>query len=54
VVVIDHQTLLDPNAFGRALSATGATVLFVTTALFNQYVQLIPQALKGRAFCVWR
>ncbi len=47
VVVIDHQTLLDPNAFGRALSATGATVLFVTTALFNQYVQLIPQALKG-------
>ncbi|WP_374011200.1 AMP-binding protein [Pseudomonas sp. MD195_PC81_125] len=23
VVVIDHQTLLDPNAFGRALSATG-------------------------------
>nr|WP_315438069.1 non-ribosomal peptide synthase/polyketide synthase [uncultured Pseudomonas sp.] len=46
VVVIDHQTLLDPNAFGRELSATGATVLFVTTALFNQYVQLIPQALK--------
>ncbi|PTT24776.1 non-ribosomal peptide synthase/polyketide synthase [Pseudomonas sp. HMWF021] len=47
VVVIDHQTLLDPNAFGRELSASGATVLFVTTALFNQYVQLIPQALKG-------
>ncbi|EZP30954.1 non-ribosomal peptide synthase/polyketide synthase [Pseudomonas sp. RIT288] len=47
VVVIDHQTLLDPNAFGHELSASGATVLFVTTALFNQYVQLIPQALKG-------
>jgi len=47
VVVIDHQTLLDPNAFGRELSASGATILFVTTALFNQYVQLIPQALKG-------
>jgi arthrofactin-type cyclic lipopeptide synthetase C len=47
VVIIDHQTLLDPNAFGRELSASGATVLFVTTALFNQYVQLIPQALKG-------
>ncbi|MHA3735612.1 non-ribosomal peptide synthase/polyketide synthase [Pseudomonas sp. Eth.TT006] len=47
VVVIDHSTLLDPNAFGRELSTTGATVLFVTTALFNQYVQLIPQALKG-------
>ncbi|WP_460357690.1 MULTISPECIES: non-ribosomal peptide synthase/polyketide synthase [unclassified Pseudomonas] len=47
VVVINHQTLLDPNAFGHELSASGATVLFVTTALFNQYVQLIPQALKG-------
>ncbi|WP_440974850.1 non-ribosomal peptide synthase/polyketide synthase [Pseudomonas koreensis] len=47
VVVIDHQTLLDPHAFGRELNASGATILFVTTALFNQYVQLIPQALKG-------
>ncbi|WP_082339713.1 non-ribosomal peptide synthetase, partial [Pseudomonas sp. Pf153] len=47
VVVIDHETLLDPVAFGDELSRSGATILFVTTALFNQYVQLIPQALKG-------
>jgi len=45
VQVIDHATLLDPGAFGRALQ--GVTVLFVTTALFNQYVQLIPDALAG-------
>ena len=45
VQVIDHATLLDPVAFGVALQ--GATVLFVTTALFNQYVQLIPEALAG-------
>ncbi|UXV22066.1 amino acid adenylation domain-containing protein [Pseudomonas fluorescens] len=45
VQVIDHATLLEPAAFGRALS--GATVLFVTTALFNQYVQMIPEALAG-------
>ncbi len=45
VQVVDHATLLDPVAFGRALS--GATVLFVTTALFNQYVQMIPEALAG-------
>ena len=45
VQVIDHCTLLDPVAFGRALH--GATVLFVTTALFNQYVQMIPEALAG-------
>ncbi|MDP9511284.1 amino acid adenylation domain-containing protein [Pseudomonas protegens] len=47
VLVIDHHTLLDPVRFGQALSALGATVLFVTTALFNQYVQLIPEALRG-------
>ena len=45
VLVIDHATLLDPAAFGIALA--DATVLFVTTALFNQYVQMIPQALAG-------
>ncbi len=45
VLVIDHATLLDPQAFGAELA--GATVLFVTTALFNQYVQLIPEALAG-------
>ncbi|WP_395608028.1 amino acid adenylation domain-containing protein [Pseudomonas sp. B22129] len=45
VQVIDHATLLDPVAFGAALN--GATVLFVTTALFNQYVQMIPEALAG-------
>ncbi len=45
VQVIDHATLLDPAAFGVALQ--GATVLFVTTALFNQYVQMIPDALAG-------
>ncbi|WP_157831216.1 non-ribosomal peptide synthetase, partial [Pseudomonas sp. 43NM1] len=47
VLVIDRQTLLDPTRFGEVLSQSGATVLFVTTALFNQYVQLIPEALKG-------
>nr|QLY89264.1 pseudodesmin synthetase [Pseudomonas sp.] len=47
VQVIDHHTLLDPARFGEALKATGSSVLFVTTALFNQYVQLIPEALKG-------
>ncbi|QIH08992.1 amino acid adenylation domain-containing protein [Pseudomonas sp. BIOMIG1BAC] len=47
VVVVDHQTLLDPPAFAQLLQASGVTMLFLTTSLFNQYVQLIPQALKG-------
>ncbi|MBC3271247.1 amino acid adenylation domain-containing protein [Pseudomonas sp. SWRI81] len=47
VAIIDHATLLDPQAFGDELKRSGASILFVTTALFNQYVQLIPDALKG-------
>ncbi|TFY88194.1 non-ribosomal peptide synthetase [Pseudomonas nabeulensis] len=45
VRVIDHATLLNPAALAQALEEV--TVLFVTTALFNQYVHLIPQALAG-------
>ena len=47
VVVVDHATLLDPHAFGSLLERTGVSLLFLTTSLFNQYVQLIPQAFKG-------
>ncbi|WP_432779452.1 amino acid adenylation domain-containing protein [Pseudomonas corrugata] len=47
VVVIDHETLLEPARFAQVLSESGATVLFVTTAIFNQYVQLIPEAMAG-------
>ncbi|WP_025130130.1 non-ribosomal peptide synthetase [Pseudomonas sp. PH1b] len=47
VVVVDPATLLDPAAFGQLLASSGATLLFLTTSLFNQYVQLIPQAFKG-------
>ncbi|HGM5582825.1 TPA: amino acid adenylation domain-containing protein [Pseudomonas putida] len=47
VLVIDHDTLLDPARLGAALREGGATVLFVTTALFNQYVQMIPGVLAG-------
>ncbi|RON54428.1 non-ribosomal peptide synthetase [Pseudomonas frederiksbergensis] len=45
VIVIDHETLLEPSRFAHVLTESGATVLFVTTAIFNQYVQLIPQAI---------
>ncbi|WP_158296359.1 non-ribosomal peptide synthetase [Pseudomonas viciae] len=47
VVVIDHETLLEPAQFAQVLEDAGVTVLFVTTAIFNQYVQLIPEAIGG-------
>ncbi|MBX8615752.1 amino acid adenylation domain-containing protein [Pseudomonas cichorii] len=45
LLIIDHQTLIDPARLSDALR--NVSVLFLTTALFNQYVQLIPDALKG-------
>jgi len=45
VRVIDHPTLVDPQRFAAALAEDGISVLFLTTALFNQYVQLLPDAL---------
>ncbi|WP_122829333.1 non-ribosomal peptide synthetase, partial [Pseudomonas viridiflava] len=45
--VVDHETLVDPVRFSALLIDARISVLFITTALFNQYVQQIPQALRG-------
>lgn len=45
--VIEHTTLIDPARFSAALRHGNVSVLFLTTALFNQYVQMIPEALGG-------
>ncbi|MFJ3064718.1 amino acid adenylation domain-containing protein, partial [Pseudomonas sp. NPDC087039] len=47
VRVVDHATLVDSRRFASALAEEGISVLFLTTALFNQYVQLLPEALAG-------
>ncbi|HEX2077236.1 MAG TPA: amino acid adenylation domain-containing protein, partial [Longimicrobium sp.] len=50
IVVIGQDTLLDPQAFARALEAEGVTALFITTALFNRYAEAIPGALARLRF----
>ncbi|MCF5710563.1 amino acid adenylation domain-containing protein [Pseudomonas syringae] len=47
IVIIDHDCLLDPPRFADVLTRTGVSVLFLTTAVFNQYAGLIPEALAG-------
>lgn len=47
VVIIDHDALLNPPQLARELTDNGVSVLFVTTAMFNQYQVLIPEALAG-------
>ena len=44
IVVIGSDEVLVPSRLSEALERTRATVLFVTTALFDQYVKKIPAA----------
>ncbi|HEU4558058.1 MAG TPA: amino acid adenylation domain-containing protein, partial [Longimicrobium sp.] len=50
IVVIGQDTLLDPQAMGRALEGEGVTALFITTAVFNRHAEAIPGALAGLRF----
>jgi non-ribosomal peptide synthetase component F len=47
VVVFEMSELLDVQRFGEALQERGVTVLWLTTALFNQCTQRIPRALAS-------
>jgi amino acid adenylation domain-containing protein len=47
LVVIAADVLLEPERLAQALSEQQVTAMFVTTALFNQYVLAIPRALAG-------
>src|SRR5262249_31643424 len=44
-VVIDREAFLDPMCFARVLKKYEVTALFLTTAIFNQYALVIPEAL---------
>jgi amino acid adenylation domain-containing protein len=45
LVVIDKAAFLQPQQFAQVLLEQQITVLFITSALFNQYAHTIPEAL---------
>ncbi|KMJ45032.1 hypothetical protein AB204_11230 [Xenorhabdus khoisanae] len=47
ILLIPEKALLQPTLFGQYLSSEGVSVLFLTTALFNQYANLIAPALSS-------
>ncbi|MEU6381106.1 amino acid adenylation domain-containing protein [Streptomyces sp. NPDC046909] len=47
LVVLDRDTVVDPEALERALRAYGITVMFLTTALFHRVADERPAALDG-------
>ncbi|PHM37254.1 Amino acid adenylation [Xenorhabdus mauleonii] len=53
VLLIPEKTLLEPDQFGQCLSSEGVTALFLTTALFNQYANLIAPALSGLRYVLF-
>ena len=53
VVVTDKQTLLAADAFASLIAARKITTLFLTTALFNQMTEQIPQALGSLKYLLF-
>ncbi|KUJ38446.1 MULTISPECIES: non-ribosomal peptide synthetase [Streptomyces] len=47
IAVIPKDVLLEPRSFARTLEEHGVTTLFLTTALFNQVVEVAPGAFGG-------
>ncbi|MGW7574648.1 amino acid adenylation domain-containing protein [Streptomyces sp. NPDC054765] len=47
IAVVAKEVLLDPHAFARALERLGVTTMFLTTAVFNQVVDVEPGAFRG-------
>ncbi|WP_340608594.1 amino acid adenylation domain-containing protein [Xenorhabdus bharatensis] len=53
LLLIPENTLLQPTRFGQCLSSEGVTALFLTTALFNQYADLIAPMLSGLRYVLF-
>ncbi|WP_143187497.1 non-ribosomal peptide synthetase, partial [Xenorhabdus eapokensis] len=53
ILLIPEKILLQPTHFGRCLSSEGVSALFLTTALFNQYANLIGPSLSGLRYVLF-
>jgi non-ribosomal peptide synthetase component F len=54
LVGISRDVLLSPHDFALQLQEKGITVLFLTTALFQQIARDVPHALLRCDICYWR
>jgi amino acid adenylation domain-containing protein len=46
LVILPKETLLSPQQLSQAIAKQGITVMFLTTALFNEMVRRVPAALQ--------
>src|SRR4030095_179743 len=47
LIIVPHQTVLDPRRFNRLLVEQGVNALFLTVGLFNEYVDALEEAFAG-------
>ena len=53
LVFINQSALLSPEEFAVNLSSQGVSVLFLTTALFNQLASFVPQAFSSLKYLLF-
>ncbi len=53
LVIISQDIFLDPQKFAKQLREQEISVLFLTTALFNQLASIIPQAFKNLRYLLF-
>ncbi|MBC8953403.1 non-ribosomal peptide synthetase [Xenorhabdus sp. PB62.4] len=53
VLLVPEKTLLQPARFGQCLISENVSALFLTTALFNQYANLIAPSLSGLRYVLF-
>jgi len=53
LIIIPKETLLSPQTLTAAIERDGITVLFLTTALFNQLVDSIPAAFRNLSYLLF-
>jgi amino acid adenylation domain-containing protein len=53
LVGISRDVILSPEDFSRQISSSGITILFLTTALFNQMARQVPAAFKSLRYLLF-
>ncbi|HET9396173.1 MAG TPA: non-ribosomal peptide synthetase, partial [Nitrospiraceae bacterium] len=53
VVIIRREVAISPDEFGAEIEKQGLTVLFLTTALFNQIARRIPEAFASLRYVLF-
>ena len=52
ILIVSHDQVLDPVAFGRIMREGGAAVLYLSAGLFNQYADQLPEVFAQLKYLI--